>query len=167
MFPSTATIIGGPYTVTWNSLALGIMEGDQGVPTVVTRSMARMVESSDQYGAVQLGGFYLGARGRAMMRCLEYDAATIGASWPWGVDGALGVVGRDLYELSKTLLLTRASDTNSFTPGLTPATLEAQKAILAPDHDVTLMFGPMVRTVPLEFILFPYGSAPGTLYTKS
>lgn len=158
------TILGGQYTVTWNGVALGLMQGDEGVPTIVTRASARMVENTDGYGDGQLGGHYRGVRGRAMMRCLEYTAGVIAAMHPWGTDGAAGVVGRDLYDLAQSLVLTRVVGQSA---SLVPATVTALKALQAPDADVTQKYGPLVREAPLEFVLFLNGAAPGVLYTKT
>ena len=162
------TAIFGQYTVTWSGTSLGIMQGDQGVPTIASRGMGRMIDNSDAYGDMQLGGIYRGVRSRAMMRCLEYKTGSIAAAWPWGADGVAvvattGPIGRDLYDMSAALVLTVVAGTPAAT---SPASLTASKTLLAPDFDVQLMFGPVLREVPLEFILFPYTSTNTVLYTK-
>lgn len=163
------TAVFGQYTVTWNATSLGIMQGEQGVPTIVTRGQARMIENSDAYGDMQLGGPYRGVRGRAMMRCLEYKAGTIAAAWPWGSDGVAvvatsGPIGRDIYDIAQPLVLTAIAGTPA---AASPATLTASKTLLAPDFDVSLLFGPVLREVPLEFVLFPFTSTNTVLYTKT
>jgi hypothetical protein len=156
-------ILAGQYTVTWNAVPLGIMQGDEGVPSIVHRASARMVENSDAYGDSQIGGVYRGARGRYMSRCLEYMTGTIAAMWPWGpAVGDVGIVGRDIYELAAPLVLTKVAGQSV---NLIPATLTAAKAILAPDFDINLRYGPLVREVALEMILFLSGAQPGKLYT--
>src|SRR5262252_2977636 len=99
--------IGGPYTVTWNGTALGMAQGDAGVPQLLFRHFIRWVENTDQKGDARLGGFFRGTRGRFTMRCQEYKAATIAAAWPFGGgQGLIPQVGQDVYTLAQPLVLT-------------------------------------------------------------
>jgi hypothetical protein len=158
--------IAGRYTATWNAVALGIMYGDDpGIPTIVTRNMVRLIDNTDRGGDMVMGGVYRGVRGRALMRCLEaYKAGVLAAKWPWGADGKVGVIGRDPYDLAQALVLTAMAGTPAATK---PASLTASKAVIAPDVDIKDTYGPILREVPLEFLLMPYDASGDTLYTKS
>lgn len=149
------SLLAGQYTVTWNSVSLGIMEGDQGVPTISQQTAAEMVGNTDAYGKSNIDGIYQGANWFAQFTCMEYRAGSIAAFWPYGTLGVMGTIGRLLYSLSAALVLTAIAGTPA---AATPATLTASRAILAPGYNTQLLFGPTLRKVPIRQMLFPYSS---------
>jgi hypothetical protein len=147
------TIICGQYTVTWNSVALGIMQGDAGLPTIEHSYVEEPIANTDAYGKTVIDGVYQGVNVFASMTCMEYRAGSIAAWWPFSTLGRLGVIGRLLYDMSSPLVLTAIAGTPA---AASPATLTASKTILAAGFGTRLLFGPTVRTVPLRFRLYPY-----------
>ena len=43
-------LVDGQYTLTYNSVALGIMEGDSGIPTLEPTIHAQPIDKTDAYG---------------------------------------------------------------------------------------------------------------------
>ena len=118
-----------------------------------------------------LGGVYRGARGRAVMRAQEVNAGVLAAAWPWGSDGQIGVIGRDLFDISKGIVLTAVAGTPAAVLDA-PASLSSSHAIISPDFDISDAFGPILRETPLEFTLlsYPLNDSPGgpqLLYVKT
>lgn len=162
MFGGTAIM--GPYTVTWDTMPLGIMVGEEGVPTYLHRYSTKLIDNTDAKGRQILGGTYLGPNVRARMRCIEYKAGPIAALWPFGANGKSGQVGRDVYDLAKILVFTAVLGTPAVA---TPASRTSNKTLLAPDFDVQLQFGPMVREVPLEFLCMLYDATGDAFYVDT
>lgn len=159
------SLICGQYTLTWNSTALGMMQGDAGLPTIEQSGKSEPIGNSDSYGKSTIDGIYQGADWFASMTCMEYKAATIAAWWPYSTLGRMGTIGRLLYDMSLPLVMTSIAGTPAAT---SPATLTATRTILAPGFGTRLLFGPTLRTVPLRFQLLPYyvtGSVPGWFTT--
>ena len=175
MANANGVFVFGQYSMQYAGSLMGLMQGDAGVPTIVTTAMARLINNTDGYGDCELGGVFRGVKGRVQCRAQEYKAAVLAAAWPWGADGTVGVIGRDLYDLAAPLILTAITGTPAFTQAA-PASLTINKAIIPPDFNVSLAFGPILREVPLEFIMFLVGNggpttpttqATGILYSKT
>mgnify|MGYP000857433249 FL=1 len=151
--------------MTWNSVALGIMQGDAGLPTIEQSNKAEPIANTDSYAKSTIDAIYQGADWFASMTCMEYKAGSIAAWWPYSTLGRMGTIGRLLYDISLPLVLTAVAGTPAAS---SPATLTATRSILAPGFGTRLVFGPTVRTVPLRFQLLPYyvaGSTPGWFTT--
>ena len=148
------TIICGQYTLTLGGTALGIMNGDEGVPTLeFVGPLVKPIDNTDAYGDMEIDGILRGVKVFAQMTCLEYKAGPIAAVWPYGTIGLAGVIGRLAYNVSAALVMTSVTGTPSVA---TPATLTASKALLAPNFAARLRYGPVLREVPLRFHLYPY-----------
>lgn len=144
------TIICGQYTVTYGAVACGIMEGDAGVPTLEQTSKAAPLDSTDKYGKTTIDAVYLGVDWKCMFVCEEYRAGSLSAFYPFGALGLLGVIGRLYYGMSSALVLTAIAGTPATA---TPATLTAPKAILTIGFPSKLLFGPIIRKVPISLML--------------
>jgi hypothetical protein len=148
------TIIDGQYTVTLAATTLGIMKADDGVPTLEPNIKAQPIAGTDAYGDTTIDAVWRGADWYCSMICMEYRAGVLTALWPFSATmGRLGVIGRLFYDMSSALVLTAVAGTPAAT---SPASLTASKAIIAPGFSNRLTFGPLVRTVPLRFLLLPY-----------
>lgn len=144
------------YTVGWNGLTLGIMEGDAGCPTLECVNHAEVVNNTDAYGKTTIDAIYQGGDWFAQMTCIEYRAGSIGAVWPFGQLGVLGVIGRLYYaSIASSLVLTAIAGTPA---AASPATLTATKAVIAPGFSSRWLFGPTLRKIPLRFQLLPTGA---------
>lgn len=147
------SIIAGAYTATWNGVALGIFEGDSGLPTLSHQIMAQNIDNTSLYGRALIDAVFQGMAVSFQMVCMEYKAGTVAAAFPQNaVMGRMGTVGRLHYaSLAAALVMTAVAGTPA---AASPATLTAPKTCLAPGVDVSLAFGPVVRTVPLRLVSF-------------
>lgn len=146
-------IIDGQYTVTWNGLAMGIMEGEEGVPTIEQILLSTPVNRTDKYGKTKIDSIHMGKDYTCAFLCMEYTKA-IGCFDPFGAAfGQLGQIGALKYALSEPLVLTVVAGTPAVG---SPNTVTAGKAIIADEHRGKLKFGPAIRTVPILLDLLPY-----------
>lgn len=135
-------------------MALGIFEGDAGLPTLEKTDSAEDVGNTSAYGKTVIDAVFQGTNWFAQMTCLEYKTGPLGAFAPYSATlGALGTVGVLLYSLAQPLIFTAVAGTSA---SASPATLTASKTILLPGFTSRLMYGPTLRKVPLRFRLFPY-----------
>lgn len=156
------TLIAGPYTATWNSVALGIFEGDASLPTIERTDVVEDVGNTSAYGRTIIDGVFLGSNWTAQMVCMEYKAGPLAAFAPYHATlGRLGTIGVLIYTLSQALILTAVSGTSAAS---TPASLTASKSLLLPGFAARLVYGPTIRKVPLRFRLLPYDSAGATIH---
>lgn len=154
------TIIAGQYTCTWNSVALGIMEGDAGLPTLSHQTKAEQLANSDRYGKSTLDSIYQGADWFAQFTCMEYRAGSIAAWWPFGTLGLMGVISRLYFALAQPLVLTAIAGTPA---AASPATLTASKSILAQGFNTQVLFGPTLRKLPIRLQLYPVDTGGGVI----
>lgn len=158
---SESTIAGG-YTVTWNGVAVGMLEGDGGLPTVDQSGQSETLANTSVYGKTPIDDLYLGNAPSASMTCLEYRAGSAAAWWPYNATlGRLGTIGVWMYSLSATLALTAIAGTSA---SATPATWTASKTVLMPGFATRLVYGPTLRKVPLRFRLYPYLNSSNVVF---
>lgn len=150
------TLIAGQYTCTYSGTAMGIMEGDSGVPTIENTNHGEPVNNTDAYGKSTIDGIYQGGDYFAQFMCMEYKAGSIAAFWPFGALGVMGVIARLYYDMAAALVLTAVAGTPAAT---SPATLTATKSILAMGFNGRLLFGPTLRKVPIRLQLLPFTSS--------
>ncbi len=157
----SAVFIAGAYTLTWNSLSIGICLGDEQSPLIEYTNFQKPVDNSDRYGRSLIETIYTGGNWVAQYTALEYKAATISTSSPFGPGlGIMGIIARLGSDMAQSLIFTSTVGTPAATA---PATLTAAKAILAPNWNLRLVFGPTLRMVPIRQILLPYDSG-GSVY---
>lgn len=159
--------LAGQYLVTWDSLDMGIMEGDSGVPTIEQINHAELINNTDAYGKSLIDGIYQGADFSAMFMCMEYREGSKGAWWPFDpIVATMGVIARLLYDMSSALVLTSIAGTPADDAG-DPLTITAAAAILAPGFNTRLLFGPTLRKVPIRQVLFPYDNGDIVWYEET
>lgn len=152
----------GQYTATYGGVALGMFEGDAGVPTLEHLVKSEPVDNTATYGKATLDHIYQGVDYFISMICLEYRAGPLAAFWPWASTlGQMGIIARLAYDLSAPLVLTTIAGTPAATTG--PATLTANKTILTPGFMPRVLFGPTLRKIPLRLQLLPYDSGGGNI----
>lgn len=149
------TLIVGPYVATYNGTAVGIAEGDAGVPTLVQEHKGQPVDNTDRWGKSMIDWVHLGVNYRLQMTCMEYKTGSLTAFAPFAaVFGRHGTVGALGYtSFSAALVLTVIAGTPAVG---NPNTFTASKATISPGFNANLLFGPMIRTVPLNLQLLPY-----------
>jgi hypothetical protein len=146
-------LVVGSYAVTWNAVSLGIMHGEEGVPTIIQVPKSRPINNTDKYGDSKIDSIHRGVEYWAEMVCQEYLKG-LTALCPWAAAfGEHGLPGVLKYSFAAALVFTAVAGTSAAT---SPATLTASKAVLADDHQTRLPFGPVLRTVGLRFDLMPY-----------
>lgn len=156
------TLVAGGYTATWNSVALGIFEGDSGLPTNEHTVAAEDVGNTSAYGKTVIDFIYQGANWFSSFTCLEYKSGPKSAFWPYNATlGRLGTIGVLGYSLAQALVLTAITGTSASS---SPATLTASKAILLPGFSSRIVFGPTLRKVPIRMRLLPYDSGGNVVF---
>lgn len=149
--------IAGAYTVTWNSVTIGqVSDGIR-----LRQSNSVEVIKGQSLGESTQDGVYQGGDAFIQLESLEYITGAIAAWWPYGDLGVVGLPGRLLTSLAKSLVLTAVSGTPAES---SPATLTASKAILAPNQNLELLFATRLRRVPLMFQLLPYTSGDNSVW---
>ncbi len=136
-------------------MALGLMQGDAGVPTLSHTNKAQPIDSTDAYGRATIDSIHLGIDWFIAFTAMEYSKAGVMAAWfPWHATlGKMGVIGRLYFSLAQALVMTAIAGTPAAT---SPATLTASKSIGAPNFNTQILFGPVLRTLPMRLQLFPY-----------
>lgn len=156
-------IVSGPYTGTWNSVAIGFtIEGFQ----LSTRFLKQMIDRTDIYGMTMIDGIHQGANCTVRYESRVYNAGNIGPAFPYG---GIGVVlsttkpaGYNDRAHAQALVLTSTANTPAASA---PATLTASKSTLSENFPVELLFDSQARKIPVQLNLLPYesGSSAGTL----
>jgi hypothetical protein len=154
--------IAGGYTVTWNSVALGIFQGEQDVPSIIRVPKSRPVNSTDRYGQSKIDSVHLGHDFMFEGVLMEYPKALPLLQMIETVWGRLGTIGALKFSAAQPLVLTAIAGTTASTA---PATVTASKAVWSDDHPTRLFYGPQLRVVPVRLDLLPYlaGGVPACL----
>lgn len=163
--PGSETLVAGGYTATYGGVALGMFEGDQGLPTLEHTTKSESIANTSVYGKSTIDDIGQGADWFLQMTCMEYKTGPISAFWPYGVAlGQMGTIGLMLTSLAAAVVLTAISGT---TAASSPATLTASKCLLLPGFATRLLYGPTLRKVPLRFRLYPYTSSVVLWFTQT
>lgn len=147
------TLIAGPYTVTYNSQVLGIIEDAWSLE--ITPSVDSI--QGDNLGDSVQDGVYRGGNCFLDFVLQEFDAAAARlAFWPYNsIFGDVGQVGTLQSSFAKTLVLTAVAGTTAFTEG--PKTITStDNCVLAANFPIRMLFGSRLRSVPIRFQLLPY-----------
>lgn len=152
------TFTPGEYVMTYDSSAIGMCMADG--KSLQFRDHQKKINNTDRYGDTRIDGIYRGKDVFLRLIVKEWTAGVKKMLWPWSVpaapvfDGKLGLIGQLASDCAKVLVLTPVANTPAATNG--PASLTANKAILAPENDVSILFGPDERDIPLLLDLLPY-----------
>lgn len=158
----SAVFIAGAYTITWNSLAIGICLGDEQSPLLEYTNLQKPIDNTDRYGRSIVETIYTGGNWFAQYTALEYKAGPLAVAFPFGASaaGVMGTIARLGSDIAQSLVFTSTAGTPAAS---TPTTITAAKALLAPNWNVRLLYGPTLRMVPIRQVLLPYDSG-GTIY---
>lgn len=151
-------LIAGAYTASFGGSALGLFEGDAGLPVMEHSMVAEDVGNTSLYGKTVIDSLQQGGNVFFAFTCLEaYLSAVKSAFWPY--HSTLGrlpaAMGALLYDSSAALVLTAVAGTPAAT---SPATVTSSKCILAPGFNTRWVFGPTLRKVPIRLRAYPYSS---------
>jgi hypothetical protein len=156
------TLVCGPYTATYGGVALGIFEGDGGLPTLEQQYAAEPVANTSAWGKVPIDDVYQGPTPSYAFTCLEYKAGPLAAFWPYHATlGRLGTIGVLMYSLASALVFTAVAGTSA---AASPATQTLSKTVLMPGFSSRLVYGPTLRKVPLRFRVYPYDSGGNAIF---
>lgn len=153
----------GHYDVTWNSVAVGLMEG----PPRVQMTPSGFDIRASKWGQSVISSVYTGSNDFLIVVLKEWLDNAIAAMWPfpvpqsaaWPNHGLVGQLmscrsaGDGVVGPARELKLTALTGTPAATYG--PLTLTAPRACLAPQHTIDLAFGVSERLMALVFRLYP------------
>ena len=147
--------IAGPYTATWNALAVGQLANGF---TLSHKFFKRLI-TGDNFAEAPQDSVYRGAEMFVDFTCIAFDAAAIQTlMWPYhATRWTMGQVGRtDVGSaVALSLVLTAVAGTPA---AATPATLTALTSVLAEGFPVDVLFAPDLREVPLKLRVYPNSS---------
>lgn len=142
------SFIAGGYTVTFDGATVGQIENG----ITFDHNASKRLITGDNFAETPQDAVFRGMQAFAQYSLMEWDAASAEvALWPYGNDWLnmstkVGVLDSTLW---KTLALTRVIAAS------TPAGVSCTRAILAEGHNVSALFAPDLRTVPIRQRLYP------------
>lgn len=148
------TFTPGHYAMTHNGNACGLVTS--GGQSLRFRPSIKKINNTSLYGDTLIDGIYRGMSGvQLLVTFKEWTAAIRALLWPWSTNlGEQGLIGQLSSELAKPIVLTAQALSPAAVNG--PATLTAALALLAPENDVSILFGPDERDVPVLFDCYLY-----------
>lgn len=155
------TLVVGAFTGALNSVALGMTEEGY---ELQWEPKSDMINRSDVYGDTMIDFVHRGIDYFMQTEFKEYKAGPIAAAQPWAALGVLGTIGRLGSDVAVAMVLTATAGT---TAAATPATLTANKAILAPNSNPRAQFNSRLRTLPVRMVLLPYDATGIKFFTTT
>lgn len=162
------TVRPGIFSATYGGVALGVTTSE-GFRLKARRSSIP-INNTNLYGDTLIDGISRGiASVQVQVTLKEWNAAVQAAFWPYGAadpptfDGTLGAIGTLDSSKAKPLVLTGASGSpaNALSHGgvASATVLTASMAILSPENDMEMLFGPVETDMVLLLDLFLYDDA--------
>ncbi len=161
--------IAGKYTVTYGPSGSLIPVGQVAAGITIEHVVSKQLITGDNEGQSVQDAVYQGHNVFAELTLMEYDVAgALNMFWPYNASaGRAGVIGRLDAQLPiadhflLTVLPGTSADDATTVQG--PQTLLAERAILAEDFPVRMLFAPALRDIPLRLRFYPYDSS-GTVH---
>ena len=157
----------GPYTSTYNTAERGLSREGYNLQHSIRQ---QNIEGTDHYGDSLIDYVWRGANVTCDFTVLSFKKA-IAATVLWPFAGNLYVlkntatpIGRLASDLAKVLVLTVSANTPAAAVGFGPATLTADKAIMAPGANFRQLFDSRLREVPISLTLLPYDGAAAVVF---
>ncbi len=131
----------------------------------------QLINDTDAYADCVIDGVYRGGNCFLQMTSKEYKAGVLAAAMPYSVlapTGANtfgpGVIGRLDSAIAGAMILSATAATPAAS---SPATLTATYCIFAENYDISMLFGPEHRKVPMRFrfLLYLESSVPAWFKT--
>jgi len=150
----------GAYTVTWDSVPMGLFGGDDESPVIESPDVkTEPINNTSIYAKMTIDEVYQGADAVAGFTCLEWDGGVLNALYPYGATaGEIGVIATLLFDLSQPMIFTVVAGTAASVTG--PSDITAQHAFPIPGTTPRISFAPRLRRIPLRFRFFPYFLGP-------
>lgn len=164
--PGLVVPISGPYTGTWNAMALGTQNDDGFILRATYQGQE--INASDAYGMTLVEAIYRGINWRMTFRGLEWNQpGLLAAMQAFGSTGAPSTtftpyllnIGDRWTKFGQAMVLTAILSN----PPTFIQTLTALSAVVAPQSNIEAMLTSKMREAPMEFVLFPYHATIGSL----
>jgi len=154
---SFGPIVAGPYTGTYNALAIGFtVDGFRWG----YEYKEQVIQETDLFGETIIDAIYRGMNARMSYRSQVYNANNVAPISPWGGAGvvltAAAPIARSARALAKAFVLTAVANTPA---AAAPASLTAALSLLAAGTNTELLFDSKAREIPVTLQLYPYESA--------
>ncbi len=163
--------IAGPFTGTWNALALGTQNDDGFV--VSGQFQGQEINASDAYGMTLVEAIYRGMNWRLRLRGLEFNKSGLlnllcmfGQTATGTLSPTLANIGDRWSTYCKVLVLTSVLAVVAGGGPAMPTSLTANSAGLAPGQTSEFMFTSKMREMPLEMVLLPYQTTVSAVNTN-
>jgi hypothetical protein len=130
------------------------------------RPSIKKINNTSLYGDTLIDGIYRGLSGVQLLVTFKEWTSTIRSLlWPWSTNlGEQGRIGQLASALAAPIVLTAQALSPAAVNG--PATLTASLALLAPENDVSVLFGPDERDIPVLFDLYLYDDSGTKVFFK-
>ncbi|GAA4441998.1 hypothetical protein [Bremerella cremea] len=171
---SLGTFAPGPYTATYD--ASGAVSGTPGQAADPAardiglvegaHRLSRVMEGEDiagtnLFGQTVVDSIYRGGNCFLLLTMKEWKPYVRDILWPFGSSfGDVGPIGRLLTDLAGKIVLTPVAGTPAYQND--GKVLTFGKAILSPQHNTEIFYGPAQRDVALVFRCFPYYNSDET-----
>lgn len=148
------TFTPGYYAMTHNGNSVGLVTS--GGQNLRYRPSIKKINNTSLYGDTLIDGIYRGLSGVQLLVTFKEWTSTIRALlWPWSTNlGEQGQIGQLATAMAKAIVLTAQTASPAYVNG--PVTFTASMALLAPENDVSILFGPDERDIPVLFDLYLY-----------
>ena len=161
--------IAGKYTVTFGPSGSLLPIGQIAAGITLEHAVSKQLITGDNEGQTVQDAVFQGHNVFAEFTMMEYDDDRArDVFWPYGTEGVQGVMGRLDVQLpvAAHLMLTALAGTPAAGATLTdgPQSLTAEKAILAEDFPVRMLFAPALRDIPVRLRLYPYTESSVTKF---
>jgi len=146
------SFIAGPYTATYDALALGQSQDGWRL----TDNFFKQLVLGDKYAQAPQDAVYQGAEVLLAFTLIEYDAAAVqSAMWPYNATLYInGQVGRtDVGSaIAKQIIFTSVVGTPA---AALPATATFPLSIIAENFPKEILYAPALRTIPMRMRVYP------------
>lgn len=140
----------GPYEVTYDGNAVGLMEG----PIRHQQSYGALPIRASLWGQNIIDYIAQGAAVFAVLVLKEWNTNTKAMMWPFNASTGIFVeAGMLINQYAAPLVLTALTGTPAATEG--PVTRTYPLAILSPGHNKDVILGPVERNTPIVMAVLP------------
>lgn len=140
----------GPYTMTFETVSVGLMEG----PIRTQQNLIGLPIRASLWGQHILDYISQGGGHFIIFTVKEWNAGAKNVIWPFNAShGIYPITGELLNQYAGPLVLTALAGTPAATEG--PVTRTYPLALLLPGHNIDVTFGPNERNVPIVMCALP------------
>lgn len=154
-------IVAGPYTGTYNALAIGFtIDGFKWRFDF----KEELIQKTDLFAQTIIDSIYQGMNAGISYKSRVYDANNVAPISPWGALGvvytAAAPIARSARAVAKAFVLTSVAATPA---AAAPASLTAALSLLEGGTPVELLFDSSAREIPVALRIFPTDGGAGLL----